>query len=313
MKKIILLIALLFIPVMVNAAQCDTSKVYIKSIEKGTITGEVEEKTEATAKDKSINLDLKMNAVNDNIQYKVLLVNESDEDYILDKNSLSVGNEYFNYSFETNNSNVIKAKSSKELILNVQYKKEVPSAMFEGNVYRDNNSMQLNLNSEERIPNPNTGLKYGLIVLIILLIPVLFLVIRKTNQRKLLLVLISLGLLIPFSVKAICSCSIKIDAAIEIEKPLPEFCFNNTDYDVDTGIFSGNATCKYEEGMTWEEFLSSGNDWGLVSSFNGEIIFYPSENVCSGNFVDGDGNEVLMTDKIKPCSETTYEKVVYPC
>lgn len=313
MKKIILLIALLFIPVMVNAAQCDTSKVYIKSIEKGTITGEVEEKTEATAKDKSINLDLKMNAVNDNIQYKVLLVNESDEDYILDKNSLSVGNEYFNYSFETNNSNVIKAKSSKELILNVQYKKEVPSAMFEGNIYRDNNSMQLNLNSEDRIPNPNTGLKYGLIVLIILLIPVLFLVIRKTNQRKLLLVLISLGLLIPFSVKAICSCSIKIDAAIEIEKPLPELCVNGLDYNNATGETSGNNKCNYEEGITWGEFLFDEHEIGLYLGFDDYILRDLNHGHCGGYLVDENGTKVKPSDKIKPCSEITYRIYIPVC
>ena len=101
MKKllfsILLVITILFIPVVVNAAQCDTSKVYIDSISIDKEKGNVEELEDATAKDKKVNLNLRMSTKDDEILYKVVLKNESNEDYEINKNSININSDYLEY------------------------------------------------------------------------------------------------------------------------------------------------------------------------------------------------------------------------
>ena len=61
-KKIIyiLLLTILLIPIGTHAAKCDTSKIYIDSIGREDKAGNVTELEQATAEDKTINVNLKM-------------------------------------------------------------------------------------------------------------------------------------------------------------------------------------------------------------------------------------------------------------
>lgn len=64
-----------------------------------------------------------MSKVGDNIKYKFVIKNDSLEDYEIDKTSLNINSDYINYSFETNdNSNIVRANSSKNVTLIVEYK-----------------------------------------------------------------------------------------------------------------------------------------------------------------------------------------------
>ena len=111
MKKIlkVLLITILFIPIMVNAAQCDTTKVYIDSIGIENTNGNVIELEDATAQDKKVNLNLRMSTKDDEILYKVVLKNDSEDDYEINKNSIKLNSDYIEYSLESNNNNIVKA------------------------------------------------------------------------------------------------------------------------------------------------------------------------------------------------------------
>ena len=122
MKKFILpiLLFLMFIPYIVNAETCDTDKITIKNIAIESKSDNVEELSQATASGKNINLNLSMSEVGDNIEYKFVVKNDSNEDYELDKTSLNLNSDYINYLFETeDNSNVVKANSSKTVTLRV--------------------------------------------------------------------------------------------------------------------------------------------------------------------------------------------------
>ena len=158
MKKILnfLLAAILFIPIMVNAAECDTSKVYIDSISIDT-NNKVEEIEEATAKDKKVNLNLRMAKQNDEILYKVVLKNDSSEDYEINKNSIVLNSDYIEYSLESDNDNIIKANSTRTIYLRVQYKTPVDPSKYVNGVYQDNITMKVNLRSDDTPANPNTS------------------------------------------------------------------------------------------------------------------------------------------------------------
>ena len=253
MKKIIslLVITILFIPVVVNAAQCDTSKVYIDSITIDKEKGNVLELEDATAKDKKVNLNLRMSTKDDEILYKVVLKNESNEDYEINKNSININSDYLEYSLESDNNNIIKANSSRTINLRVKYKTEVDPSKFVNGVYQDNVTMKVNLRSDDTPSNPNTGLPYIIIISSILLLSGITLIIYKKKKLSTLMILIGL-ILLPVGVNALCTCEIIVDSKVVI-KTEDEFrivsygCANE----------SRDDTYKYRIGTSLNEFTDS--------------------------------------------------------
>ena len=211
MKKILLpiLLFVMFIPFYVNAETCDTDKISISSITLRDKTENVIELDEATASGKSINLNLSMSNVGDNIEYKIVVKNDSNEDYEIDKTRLKLNSDYINYSFETDdNSYIVKANSSKNVIIRVEYKNEVPDEAFESGTYNDNKSMTFNLSTGDTMNvfdtfnNPNTGAQsYILIIVIILLISgCLYILLKKKKYVKYMILVIEIAIIIPISV-----------------------------------------------------------------------------------------------------------------
>ena len=147
MKKYILSILLfvMFIPFMVNAETCDTNKITIENITIENKTDNVKELNEATASGKNISLTLSMSEVGDNIEYKFVVRNDSNEEYEIDENSFNLNSDYIDYSFETeDNSNIIKPNSSKNIHLIVEYKNKVPSEEFAAGKYNHNKTKNTN-------------------------------------------------------------------------------------------------------------------------------------------------------------------------
>ena len=111
MKKYILpiLLLMMFIPFVVNAETCDTDKVTISSITIEEKSDNVNELGKITTNGLNINLNLSMSEVGDNITYKIIVKNDSDKDYLLDKNSFNISSDYIEYTLESvDDSNVVK-------------------------------------------------------------------------------------------------------------------------------------------------------------------------------------------------------------
>jgi len=254
MKKLlnIILITVLFIPIMVNAAECDTSKVYIDSIstDQDKLKGNVIELEEATAKDKKVNLNLRMSTQDDEIIYKVVIKNDSSEDYEINKNSINLNTDYLEYSLESDNNNIVKANSTRTINLRVKYKKTVDPSKFVNGVYNDNITMKVNLRTEDTPANPNTGLPYIIILSIILLISGLSLIIFKKKRLSTLMILVGM-ILLPVGVKALCTCEIVIDSKVTIKT---EEEAKAVLYDCDDPI---EITSSYRIGMTITDYLNS--------------------------------------------------------
>ena len=265
MKKLILpiLLFMMFIPFYVNAETCDTDKISISSITVEEKSDNVEELDNATASGKNINLNLSMSKVGDNIEYKIVVKNDSNEDYELDKNSLNISSDYIDYTIELeDNSNIVKANSSKTVYLKVEYKTEVPEDAFESGTYNDNKTMALNLstvdtiNVPDTLKNPNTGVQsYIIVVTLILIIAVIsYIILRKKKYAQFMILMVGIAILIPISVYALCKCEIKIESNIEIRstsriaKVYISRCSSNN---IET------LYVPYEEGMTGSSFINS--------------------------------------------------------
>ena len=226
MKKLILLILLfiMFIPFIANAETCKTDKISISSISVKDKSGNVEELDEATVSGKNINLNLSMSEVGDSIIYKIVVENDSDDDYELDKNSLGLNSNYINYTFESeDDSGIVKANSSKVVYLKVNYLNEIPDEAFESGVYNDNKTMAVNLSFGnisvlDILKNPSTGVQsYILVFIVILLVcAILCAFLKQKKYAKFMVLIIGVGIIVPFSVYALCKYEIKIESNVKV-------------------------------------------------------------------------------------------------
>ena len=234
MKYIKYFLLFLFIPFIALAEECDINNIVISSIEPISINGNLIEKTEASVEGQKINLDLKVYEEGDSIEYRVVLNNTSNEDYYFDENSLKQNNEYMSYEFiYDDNSNIIKPKEEKELIIRVTYKNKVQEESNNGSINKTNN-ITLNLSNKNTlidpayrmIENPNTNDKILLITVILGVTLVTIAIMKCIKKRKFvksLLIFLPLLMIIPITVHAICKCNIELESKIEIKNVSPIF------------------------------------------------------------------------------------------
>jgi len=161
--------------------------------------------------------------------------------------------------------------------------------------------MNLRLNDSSglisNLSNPNTRMNYIIIIGILLFMILVFVVFRKKRKVKI-FILIATLLLIPFGVRAICTCEIEIESHIFVSKyPKNVFFINNK-------ITGETKQYHYDDGMTW-------GDW-LESEYNVDGITIPDTIVCEvGNNVIHDqwGGPVLYRDRISYAHEYKYEVI----
>ena len=223
MKKFILpiLLFLMFIPFVVNAETCDTDKITISSINIENKSNGVEELDETTVSGKNINLNLSMNNLGDSITYKIVVNNESNKDYELVKKNLKTSSDYIDYTLESEDkSNIVKANSNKEFLLNAKYVKAIPKELFEGGSYNDNKSIAFTLSTPHKIINPKTGAQfYILLVVIVLLVSsIIFGIARKKKYKSIMTLIITIAFVIPISGYALCRYEIKVESNVKLTK-----------------------------------------------------------------------------------------------
>lgn len=267
MKCLKYLFILLFVPYIVLAEECDVSKITITSIKQKSIEGNAEVIEEPTFQDRNINLNLKMYEVSDSITYDMTINNASQEDYMIDEDTFKTDSEYIEYSLKANdNTNVVKAHSSKDVLLIVTYKKEIEDSLLRNNKYNASNNLKLSLNTNEKekaldiittdnikesvappdIKNPVTSISSMLLITFILLTTIIvtyILIKRKHKYTKYIIIILSITL-IP-TVYAICKTDIEVESNIEIEK-------RETLFDTIANISKEDNACvsKYEGKVT---------------------------------------------------------------
>ncbi len=255
MKRLIILLVMIFIPYMVLAEECDNSKITITSIEQSDIEGDTQVIDEPSINGKSIGMNLKMYEVGDSVTYDLTIKNDSDEDYMIDEDTFKSDSDYIEYVLSTeDNSNVVKANSSKNMTLIVRYKNEVDSTLLTNNKYDASNKLNFSMNTAEKpkeieeiatepvapepvvteqlvsetknikatnenVENPITssvGFKLLIVVLLTSTLIFLLTLLHKKQFTKY-IVLIGMFSIIP-TIYAVCKCEIEVEASIEIEK-----------------------------------------------------------------------------------------------
>lgn len=276
MKKLLfILLFIVFIPVFAFAETCDNDQISISSITMEDKSDDVNEVEKATSNGKNINLNLSMSSLGDSIKYKLIVKNDSSEDYEIDKNSFNIDSTYFDYTLLDNeDSNVVKANSSKEMYLKVEYKKEVPADVFKSGTYNDNKTMTINLSSENKsniiniLKNPTTGISPYIIIILLLIIVSLTTYAIKKKESILFILIISFSILIPISISALCKCNINIKSNIKVNY------LNSYFYVCDQHDYY----MPYRKGMTWVEF-----DDYIVENYKYYKTYYMNDQ---GNFVE---------------------------
>ena len=273
MKKIKCLLLLLtfsfFLPSFVYAEECRPDGIKIDSIQLKDKSEYVEEITPATMEANKINLDLEMYEVGDYVEYQLKVSNTSNDSYYFDKDLLGVDSNYFDYTISYKDQNaIIKPNEKKEVILKVQYKKEIEKDKFYSGRYSDNNSFVVPLSTKQGIidtlTNPKTGRAYILILFIALIAGFAFFITRRNKKISSFLLIIAL-IVIPSSVYAICKCNIEIDSNITISFAKPNPCTFDGELVQGAEYVNGQYTYRYGQeysSSSWNNMDSEG--WGVT-------------------------------------------------
>ena len=273
MKKIkfvlFFMICSFFLPYFVYAEECSQDGIKIESIQLKDKTEYVEEKTPATLEANKIGLDLQMYEVGDYVEYELKVSNSSNESYYFDKDLLA-DSDYFDYSISyKDQDHIIKPNEKKEVLLRVQYKKEIGKNQFYSGKYQNNNSVTVSLSINQGIidiiTNPETGRTYFVIGVILLMIGLSFLTIRRNKKIKLSLLFLFAFIVIPSTVYAVCQHNIDINSNITVSLAKPNPCTFDGELVQGTEYVNGQYTYHYMQqfsGSTWNNRTDEG--WGVT-------------------------------------------------
>ena len=129
MKRLIVLLIILLIPFNVFAETCDPSGITIQSIEMIGKSDGSNELNSATANGTNINLDISFTKVNDYINYKLIIKNNTEDECVLDESMFNKNYKNVEYKISTSNK-TITAGSTKEIVLSVSLKNDATIGMF---------------------------------------------------------------------------------------------------------------------------------------------------------------------------------------
>ncbi len=235
MKKVLLLLFLLFSPLFVFAA----GDINISSIELDSKSLNVEEIEPASVDNNNLKLNIRFYDKDDFIKYKLVIKNISNEEVTLNKDDFLIESNYLESRIEgLDEGKVLNSNEEITILLVLTYKTEVDSTQFVNNTFVDNKTININFdavnntepvktNNEETTVTPvkflvnnpptSTGSITMVIVLFVISLISLILTIRYgIKAAKVLLLLLIPLMSIPIVVNAYLRIIIIIDIDIEI-------------------------------------------------------------------------------------------------
>ena len=293
MKKyiniIFVFIMLLFIPLNVNAENtCDVSKVTVKSIEMIHKSNNVVESSSPEVDSNSLSMDIKMDEVNDFITYKIVINNNTNEDFKLNTKSITLNSNYLEYNLEFENDPVIKKNEDNVVLLKVKYNKEIPSSAFVNGMFNADENTSLYLANGRILNVPNTLSDNPLIMILIyivsfvIIVGLTIVVLKHRDAKKYYVLIILPFILIPISAKADCMYTVDINTKMSVKEKVAIF---DTGVVVNTKLKAlagdDNPTIDTENNSiihivrsTNKPDISSMNETNIVSSAESDIKIY---------------------------------------
>lgn len=242
MKKIVnifVIMILFLLPFMVNAK--DNVEITQVKLHSKTTTAEV---GTSTFDGLTVDFDVKFSQKDDEVVYKILIKNNENKSYELEKGELANSSKHIKYVLDYDGGDVIKAKSTKEATVSIKYYKLVDDSEMVNGRFVDTNKVAINLRNSSNPQTSSTGI---VLVVIMLLLLGSFVLYKSTPKTKLVTIMV-LALLVPVGVLAASKLQIVINAKVEIVA-LKEFCI------IDDQLNTNNY--KYAEGMTFDSYCNS--------------------------------------------------------
>ena len=324
-----LLLPILLVPFLVLA---ETKNVEIKSISNYVDKSDAAEELEKpNIEGLKLGFKLKFTKQDDFIKYKFIIKNNTDKDYEIDNSSTFNEKKFIRYDYEVeNNAKVLKANEELSITVTITYVKALDDSEFENGVFTETNQVSFELinDSNEVIDNPiikmaaNPETSTGSIALIISSIIISLLLILFIRNKRAKLFIIALLLTIPITIYALERIKIDVETYVEIKK------YNTNTFTlniIDCNNVGRIQFIKYEEGMTFEEFINSSYFEGLdlklktlIEKRYNKFYFLPKDSTnFSSTYRDAlnDPNDDTDDDsvsnenghKILPSSEGRYQ------
>ncbi len=286
-KKIFSFIFLmfLFIPLIVEAEVCDNDSIKLLSIDFEEKTEGVEESAEIV--DNIIKLDAKLFEVNDYIKYKVVIKNDSDEDYKINGPISNSDNTISYQIVSEDNSNIIKKNETKEVYLIVTYTNKVGASSFQNGEYNSVEPVIIQFMRDEELINPKTSSDSLWFIMIIFLLGIILIYYKGAKKRKYFTTVLLFALAIPFICNALCTCDVNIDSNITI----PEYKGRNLNNIIKDGASIDNQKSEFVESENGIDFLKSSSDTNgkgnyiFSGSIDDENPIYYYRGVVEDNYV----------------------------
>ena len=154
MKKLIFIMAFIFLPTIVLAAN---NRYEVKSIEVVEKSDGAIEKEQASYQDGKLKISISLNDVDDYIKYKIVVKNLDDRDYNLniDLSSLDLDFMFFDILY-SDDSSILMAKEEKEVLLTIRMINNIPYTQVvnnpnitPNNTYSVSKTVTINMTSDE--------------------------------------------------------------------------------------------------------------------------------------------------------------------
>ena len=215
MKKILLLLALILLPITTHAA----TDVEIKDLSLVSKTDNTEVIKEASHNGLKISFNLKFSELGDNAKYKFIIKNNSTKDYEIDTGTSFGDDGIIKYEFQVEGNNkVLKAKEEKTMNVIISYNKEPDPTKYQNGKYVAEDTLDINLSNDKISANPKTA-NNKIIIAIIIMLVISTIAVLVYSQKQTFLPLVILLLILPVATLALEKITINVDSKVEIEEP----------------------------------------------------------------------------------------------
>ena len=285
-KLLLIFLTFIFMPCFIYAQSCDPSKITIESVELIDNIEEYHEPSDPpTIEDNTIKLNINFNEVGQSVKFKVVITNNSEDDFELSIDSDN--SSYIKYELIDTQS-IIPTNSSSEFYIKATYLNEIPEQEFENNGFNKINTVKMNFKFEDELVNPKTGnINYIKIILFIICVAIAaFVYLKNKQQVYFVFILFAFLLLVPTNVNSLCQICINIESNVNIPKYETRKLYNVVrSYSVDDS--KPSEFVSNSEGIVFKEKASDTNGKGkylLSSTKNDEYpVYYYRGNVTNNN------------------------------
>ena len=275
MKKmtlfIIFIFTMLIIPITTNAKDFNVSIDSVSLEEKSDGTTNLKKETFSNL---DLNFNLRFFEVGDYAKYKIVLRNDSDEDYYIKDDDVLDKYLKYGYSFD-DNSNKLSANSTKNIYLTITYNNKVSDELLIDNKYSEQSKLSIViLDNGGNIVNPETGSLLSMIMiglLILCFVCSLLLIRNKKVKAFILLILIA-----PLTVFALDTLEINLKTDVVLANKPVNMCTYDGELVQGVEYTNGQYTYRYMQKGDYVDLPNHGFSWVDI---------------------DQDGWGVMLTDK----------------